>query len=190
MASFADPQTDLTSHMGGEGLTWAGASPFTTEPHVFVNLGDGTYNHSGSLAIRASMVMGSHITYKLLYNDAVAMTGGQHPESGFSVAQITRQLAAEGVKTIVVVAEDASRYESVADLAPGVQVHPRSIERALARHRGRPSVTGGSARTPSLTVRVPPETRTALEELARAQGKRLADVSREALDEYVSRHAS
>jgi hypothetical protein len=63
-------------------------------------------------------------------------------------------------------------------------------ERALARHRGRPSVTGGSARTPSLTVRVPPETRTALEELARAQGKRLADVSREALDEYVSRHAS
>jgi predicted DNA-binding protein len=63
-------------------------------------------------------------------------------------------------------------------------------ERALARHRGRPSVTGGNARTPSLTVRVPPETRAALEELARAQGKRLADVSREALDEYVSRHAS
>jgi hypothetical protein len=70
------------------------------------------------------------------------------------------------------------------------QVAEEMAERALARHRGRPSVTGGNARTPSLTVRVPPETRTALEELARAQGKRLADVSREALDEYVSRHAS
>jgi hypothetical protein len=70
------------------------------------------------------------------------------------------------------------------------QVAEEMAERALARHRGRPSVTGGNARTPSLTVRVPPETRAALEELARAQGKRLADVSREALDEYVSRHAS
>ena len=140
MASFADPQTDLTSHMGGEGLTWAGASPFTTEPHVFVNLGDGTYNHSGSLAIRASMVMGSHITYKLLFNDAVAMTGGQHPESGFTVAQITRQLAAEGVKTIVVVAEDATRYDTVTDLAPGVEVHPRSelitVQKALRETPG------------------------------------------------------
>ena len=94
MASFNDPSTDLTSHMGGEGLSWAGASPFTDEPHVFVNLGDGTYAHSGSLAIRASVAMGSHVTYKLLYNDAVAMTGGQHPEGNFSVAQITRQLAA------------------------------------------------------------------------------------------------
>jgi hypothetical protein len=70
------------------------------------------------------------------------------------------------------------------------QVAEEMAERALARHRGRPSVTGGNARTPSLTVRVPPETRAALEELARAQGKRLADVSREALDEHVSRHAS
>jgi indolepyruvate ferredoxin oxidoreductase len=140
MASFADPQTDLTSHMGGEGLTWAGASPFTDEPHVFVNLGDGTYNHSGSLAIRASIAMGSHITYKLLYNDAVAMTGGQHPESGFSVAQITRQLAAEGVKKVVVVAEDPGRYQGVTDLAPGVEVRPRSelisVQRALRQTPG------------------------------------------------------
>ena len=110
MASFSDPATDLTSHMGGEGVTWAGASPFTSEDHVFANLGDGTYNHSGSLAIRASIAMGSHITYKLLYNDAVAMTGGQHPESGFSVAQITRQLAAEGVAKTVVVADEPERY--------------------------------------------------------------------------------
>ncbi|HEY3800899.1 MAG TPA: indolepyruvate ferredoxin oxidoreductase family protein [Caulobacteraceae bacterium] len=142
MASFSDPQTDLTSHMGGEGLTWAGAQPFTDEPHVFVNLGDGTYNHSGSLAIRGSIVMGSHITYKLLYNDAVAMTGGQHPESGFSVAQITRQLAAEGVAKTVVVADEIERYAHVEGLAPGVEVHPRSelmaVQRAL---RDTPGVT-------------------------------------------------
>jgi indolepyruvate ferredoxin oxidoreductase len=142
MASFSDPSTDLTSHMGGEGLTWAGASPFTTEPHVFVNLGDGTYSHSGSLAIRGSIAMKSHVTYKLLYNDAVAMTGGQHPETGFSVAQITRQLAAEGVAKVAVVAEDPSRYERVTDLAPGVKVHPRSELMAVQRDlRATPGVT-------------------------------------------------
>jgi indolepyruvate ferredoxin oxidoreductase len=133
MASFSDPSTDLTSHMGGEGLTWAGASPFTDEPHVFANLGDGTYNHSGSLAIRASIAMGSHITYKLLYNDAVAMTGGQHPESGFSVAQITRQLAAEGVARTVVVADEIERYAQVEGLAPGVEVKPRAELMAVQR---------------------------------------------------------
>ena len=135
MASFSDPATDLTSHMGGEGLSWSGASPFTSENHVFVNLGDGTYNHSGSLAIRGSLAMGAHITYKILFNDAVAMTGGQAPESGFTVAQITRQLAAEGVAKIAVVADDVARYAKVADLAPGVEVHPRanlmSVQKAL-----------------------------------------------------------
>ena len=126
MASFSDPLTDLTSQMGGEGLTWAGASPFTSEKHVFVNLGDGTYNHSGSLAIRGSIAMGSNLTYKLLFNDAVAMTGGQAAESGFTVPQITRQLAAEGVARTVIVADDIGRYSAVTDLAPGVTVHPRS----------------------------------------------------------------
>jgi indolepyruvate ferredoxin oxidoreductase len=126
MASFNDPQTDLNSHMGGEGLTWVGSAPFTTEPHVFVNLGDGTYNHSGSLAIRASVAANSHVTYKLLFNDAVAMTGGQAAESGFTPAQITRQLASEGVAKTVIVADDPSRYEGVTDLAPGVEVKPRS----------------------------------------------------------------
>jgi indolepyruvate ferredoxin oxidoreductase len=142
MASFTDPQTDLTSHMGAEGVTWAGASPFTDEPHVFANLGDGTYNHSGSLAIRASIAMGSHITYKLLYNDAVAMTGGQHPESGFSVAQITRQLAAEGVTKTIVVADEPERYASVTDLAPGVEVKPRGELMAVQRQlRSTPGVS-------------------------------------------------
>ncbi|MEO8813249.1 MAG: indolepyruvate ferredoxin oxidoreductase family protein [Caulobacteraceae bacterium] len=126
MASFSDPNTDLTSQMGGEGLSWAGASPFTSEKHVFVNLGDGTYNHSGSLAIRASVAMGSNLTYKLLFNDAVAMTGGQAAESGFTVPQITRQLADEGVTKTVIVADDAARYDRIRDLAPGVAVRPRA----------------------------------------------------------------
>ncbi len=133
MASFNDPHTDMTSHMGGEGLTWAGQAPFTDEKHIFVNLGDGTYSHSGSLAIRASVAAKSHITYKLLYNDAVAMTGGQPTESGFTPAQITRQLAAEGVARTVVVADEPERYDHVKDLAPGVEVRPRAELMAVQR---------------------------------------------------------
>ncbi len=125
MASFADPHTCLASHMGGEGMSWAGVAPFTDMPHIFANLGDGTYNHSGLLAIRAAVAMRLNITYKLLYNDAVAMTGGQHPENGFSVPQITRQLADEGVARIIVVADDLSRYRGVTGLAPGVTLRPR-----------------------------------------------------------------
>ena len=142
MATFNDPHTDLTSHMGAEGLTWAGAAPFTDERHVFVNLGDGTYNHSGSLAIRASIAMGANITYKLLFNDAVAMTGGQEPESGFTVPQITRQLAAEGAAKIVVVADEPERYQNVTDLAPGVPVHPRAeLDNVQRQLRETPGVT-------------------------------------------------
>jgi indolepyruvate ferredoxin oxidoreductase len=142
MASFSDPNTDLTSQMGGEGLSWVGAAPFTEDKHVFANLGDGTYNHSGSLAIRASVAAGSHITYKLLFNDAVAMTGGQAPESGFTPAQITRQLAAEGVARTVIVAEDPQRYEGVTDLSPGVEVKPRTELLAVQRSlRDTPGVT-------------------------------------------------
>jgi indolepyruvate ferredoxin oxidoreductase len=142
MASFSDPNTDLTSHMGGEGLSWAGASPFTNEDHVFVNLGDGTYNHSGSLAIRGSIALGSHITYKLLFNDAVAMTGGQAAESGFTIPQITRQLAAEGVGRTVIVADDVSRYEGVTGLADDVAVRPRSELIAVQEElRATPGVT-------------------------------------------------
>src|SRR5690606_35722661 len=142
MASFADPATDLTSHMGGEGLTWVGTAPFTDEKHVFVNLGDGTYNHSGSLAIRASVAAGSNITYKLLFNDAVAMTGGQRAESGFTPAQLTRPLAAEGVARTAIVADDPSRYDDVKDLAPGVTVHPRSeLMRVQRELRATPGVT-------------------------------------------------
>ncbi len=142
MATFSDPSTDLNSHMGGEGLSWVGAAPFTHEPHVFANLGDGTYNHSGSLAIRASIAARSNITYKLLFNDAVAMTGGQAAESGFTPAQITRQLASEGVVRTVIVADDPSRYDAVTDLAPGVEVRPRAELMAVQRQlRAVPGVT-------------------------------------------------
>jgi indolepyruvate ferredoxin oxidoreductase len=142
MASFNDPATDLASHMGGEGLSWMGASPFTQEKHVFVNLGDGTYNHSGSLAVRASVAAKSNLTYKLLFNDAVAMTGGQAPESGFTPAQITRQLAAEGVAKTVIVAAEPERYAKITDLAPGVKVRPRAELMAVQRElRQTPGVT-------------------------------------------------
>lgn len=140
MATFTDPNTDLYSHMGGEGMAWTGAAPFSNEKHVFVNLGDGTYNHSGSLAIRGAVLSGANITYKLLFNDAVAMTGGQAAESGFTPAQITRQLAAEGVAKTVIVAAEPERYETVTDLAPGVEVRPRielmKVQRELREHPG------------------------------------------------------
>ena len=142
MASFNDPSTDLNSHMGGEGLSWVGASPFTNESHVFVNLGDGTYNHSGSLAVRAAVAAKSSMTYKLLFNDAVAMTGGQAAESGFTPAQITRQLHAEGVAKIVIVAAEPERYQHATDLAPGVEVHPRSeLMKVQEQLRETPGVT-------------------------------------------------
>ena len=132
MANFMG-RADFTSQMGGEGVSWIGASPFTDESHVFVNLGDGTYSHSGSLAIRAALTGKVNITYKILYNGAVAMTGGQQVESDVTPAQITRQLHAEGVQTIVIVADDESRYLGIADLAPGVKVYPRSELDAVQR---------------------------------------------------------
>ncbi len=114
LAALNDPNTDMHTQMGGEGVPWLGMAPFTTESHVFSNLGDGTYSHSGSLAIRAAVAAGANITYKLLYNDAVAMTGGQTPElSGRSVPHIVTQLAAEAVSKIVVVADDTDRYKGV-----------------------------------------------------------------------------
>jgi indolepyruvate ferredoxin oxidoreductase len=94
MANFMpDRHTDMTSQMGGEGIAWVGQHWATDEPHVFVNLGDGTYSHSGSLAIRAAVTSGANMTYKILYNDAVAMTGGQHVESGQTPAQIASRSA-------------------------------------------------------------------------------------------------
>ncbi len=136
MATFMG-RADMTSQMGGEGMAWIGQQPFTNERHVFVNLGDGTYAHSGSLAIRAAVTAKINATYKLLYNGAVAMTGGQDVETGTSVRDIVRQLKAEGVAKIVVVADDFERhnhYELGAELYD--RSHLEEVQRNLREIAG------------------------------------------------------
>ncbi|HZF81208.1 MAG TPA: indolepyruvate ferredoxin oxidoreductase family protein, partial [Rubrivivax sp.] len=129
MAVWMDRDTSTFTQMGGEGVTWTGQAPFTNEQHIFANLGDGTYFHSGSLAIRQSIASGVNITYKVLYNDAVAMTGGQQvgerPE-GHTVLQMMKSLLAEGVQKLVIVSDDPGKYDGVA-LEPGVTVHHRDL---------------------------------------------------------------
>jgi indolepyruvate ferredoxin oxidoreductase len=125
MVTWMDRSTDTYSHMGAEGAAWIGQAPFTEERHVFCNLGDGTYHHSGLLAIRAAVAAHSNITYRILFNDAVAMTGGQHIDGPLTVPQITRQLAAEDVGRIVIVTDEVEKYRDVTDLAPNVSVHDR-----------------------------------------------------------------
>lgn len=157
-----DRNTSTFTQMGGEGVTWVGQSPFTQEAHVFANLGDGTYFHSGLLAIRQSIAAGVSITYKILYNDAVAMTGGQtvgeRPE-GHSVAQIAHSLRAEGVVKLVVVTDDPSKYhgrthhidanparvqhqELINDLPAGIEVfHRDELDRIQREFRAIPGCT-------------------------------------------------
>ena len=133
LALWMDRSTDTFSQMGGEGIQWLGQAPFTEEKHVFANLGDGTYFHSGLMAIRAAVAGHVNITYKLLFNDAVAMTGGQHVDGELTVPEITRQLAAEGVARIAVVTDEPEKHAEVADFAPGVTVHHRSTMQEIER---------------------------------------------------------
>src|SRR5260221_10593143 len=133
MAIWMDRDTATYTHMGGEGVPWLGQAPFTNTPHIFANPGDGTYYHSGSLAIRAAVAAGANITYKILYNDAVAMTGGQPIEGQLTVPQITQQLAAEGVKRIVVVSDEPDKYPVDAGFAPGVETFHRERLDAVQR---------------------------------------------------------
>jgi indolepyruvate ferredoxin oxidoreductase len=125
LAQFMDRATATFTQMGGEGVPWIGQAPFTETRHVFANLGDGTYTHSGILAIRAAVAANVNITYKLLFNDAVAMTGGQPIDGGLTVPMVTRQLAAEGVRRIVVVTDEPEKYPPSVDFAPGVMVRHR-----------------------------------------------------------------
>jgi indolepyruvate ferredoxin oxidoreductase len=142
MALWMDRSTAGFTQMGGEGVPWVGQQPFSHEQHMFANIGDGTYFHSGILAIRQSVAAGVNITYKILYNDAVAMTGGQpvgeRPE-GHSVVQIAQSMRAEGAQRIDVVTDEPDKYKGVA-LADGVTVHHRDeldrIQREMRQIRG------------------------------------------------------
>ena len=142
MVQWMDRRTETFTQMGGEGVTWVGQAPFTETRHVFANLGDGTYFHSGILAIRAAVAAGVNITYKILYNDAVAMTGGQPVDGELSVPQITHQLFGEGVKRIVVVSDEPEKYPTAGGFAHGVAVRHRDDLDAIQRElREIPGVT-------------------------------------------------
>ena len=135
MALWMDRSTVGFTQMGGEGVPWIGQQPFTTDQHIFANLGDGTYFHSGLLAIRQSIAAGVNITYKILYNDAVAMTGGQQVgerAEGHSVAQIAQSVQAEGAGKIVVVTDEPEKYSGV-KLVDGVEVLHRDRLDAVQR---------------------------------------------------------
>ncbi len=132
--SVPSRRTTTITHMGGEGVNWIGQAPFTNEAHIFQNLGDGTYTHSGLLALRAAGASGVNITYKILYNDAVAMTGGQPAEGSFTVSQIAHQVWAEGAKRVAIVSDDPGKYPAERNYFPqGATVHHRRDMDALQR---------------------------------------------------------
>jgi indolepyruvate ferredoxin oxidoreductase len=162
MAQWMDRNTNGWTHMGGEGANWVGEAPFSKRPHVFQNIGDGTYNHSGYLAIRAAAASGVNITYKILFNDAVAMTGGQRNDGGLSVPQIAAQVAAEGAKQIRVVTDEPWKYPKETVWPPGLTIHHR--EELMA-------VQEGLAKVPGLTVLIYDQTCAAEKRRRRKRGQ-------------------
>jgi indolepyruvate ferredoxin oxidoreductase len=140
--SMPERSTSTFSQMGGEGAQWIGAEPFSKTGHIFQNLGDGTYQHSGLLAVRAAVAASANITFKILYNDAVAMTGGQKAEGLIDPARITRQLAAEGVGRVALVSDSPEAWTNSSRLASDVQVYHRDELAAVQREmRDVPGVT-------------------------------------------------
>jgi indolepyruvate ferredoxin oxidoreductase len=137
MVQWMDRETLGFTHMGGEGANWIGEAPFSKRAHVFQNIGDGTYNHSGLMAIRAAVAAGTSITYKVLYNDAVAMTGGQRHDGGMTPDRVASELLGIGVKRLEVVADEK---EEIPAMPTGVKVHPRAglieVERELEKEEG------------------------------------------------------
>lgn len=140
MVQWMDRSTAGFTQMGGEGANWIGEAPFSTRQHVFQNLGDGTYTHSGSLAIRWAVAAGVNVTYKLLYNDAVAMTGGQQAEGHLTPDQMARQIAAEGVHRVAVVSDEPDKYPPGTQWPAGTTIHHRddldAVQRELAQVPG------------------------------------------------------
>jgi indolepyruvate ferredoxin oxidoreductase len=163
------------TQMGGEGAQWIGAAPFVAPRHFIQNLGDGTFHHSGSLAIRAAVAAGLNVTYKLLYNDTVAMTGGQHPQGQLSVGALAHSLHAEGVGRIVITTEDPSRYDGVA-LPSGTEVRGR--DRLLATQRELAEVAG-------VTVLIHDQACAAELRRARKRGKAPAPPQQVVIDERI-----
>ena len=140
MALWMDRSTHGFTAMGGEGAQWVGQAPFTKREHIFQNLGDGTYNHSGSLALRFAIASGANITYKVLYNDAVAMTGGQPHEGNLTLEMIAAQIRAEGVERIAVVTDEPDKYSGVISFPSGTTIHHRdeldAVQRELREVKG------------------------------------------------------
>ena len=166
MAMWMD-RAETFTQMGGEGVTWVGEAPFTSEKHVFANLGDGTYFHSGILAVRQAIAARVNITYKILYNDAVAMTGGQKHDGELSVDQIAAQMVAERAAKVVVLTEDLGRYQGVA-LPASVRLLDRS-------HL--PEIQAEFAETQGTTVIIFDQT-CAAEKRRRRKRKTMADPTR------------
>lgn len=175
MAIWMDRNTSTFTHMGAEGVPWIGQAPFTHEKHVFANIGDGTYYHSGSLAIRAAVAAGVNITYKILYNDAVAMTGGQPVDGPISVAEIAQLCAAEGVRKVVVVSDEPEKYPP-GHFASDVNVHHRDdlddVQRTLRD-------------TPGCTVLIYDQTCAAEKRRRRKRGKYDDPAKRVVINELV-----
>ena len=136
-----DRNAAFLTQMGGEGANWIGQAPFVREDHVFVNLGDGTFSHSGLLAVRAAAAAGVNVTYKILFNDAVAMTGGQENDAHLTVPRIAHQVRAEGARRVVVLAEQVSRHEP-SDFPPDTELLDRGeLDRVQRELRDVPGLT-------------------------------------------------
>ena len=133
MALWMDRSTVGFTAMGGEGAQWVGQAPFSKRGHMFQNLGDGTYNHSGSLALRFAVASNANVTYKILYNDAVAMTGGQPHEGNLSADMIANQVRAEGVDRIAIVTDEPEKYAGRAQFPTGATIHHRDDLDAVQR---------------------------------------------------------